>query len=189
MALFRTVITYLLIVVLLLHITLSEAREILVGGKENSWTISSSSSETLNKWPQKTRLKVGDVPVWHYKPGNDKVLEVTNEEYKTCISMDPIQEYHDGSTKIKLERSGVYYFITGAYDHCQKGLKLNVVVMSSNNVHHHHHGHGISPAPSPALPPQTSNIAPHHEPKLINFGMSIAVGIIGSLVAKDMIMI
>ncbi|PON41918.1 Phytocyanin domain containing protein [Parasponia andersonii] len=187
MALFTTVITYLLIVLLLL-ITLSEAREILVGGEENSWTIPSSSSETLNKWAQKTRFKVGDVLVWHYQPGNDTVLEVTNEDYVTCISMDPIREYHDGNTKIKLERSGAYYFITGAYDHCQKGLKLNVVVMSSN-VHHHNHGHGISTAPSPALPPQTSNVAPHHKPKLINFGMSIAFGIIGSLVAKYMLMI
>lgn len=37
-----------------------EAREFMVGGKENSWEVPSSPSQ-LNQWAQSNRFKVGDV--------------------------------------------------------------------------------------------------------------------------------
>jgi len=83
--------------------------------------------------------------VWKYESGKDSVLEVTREEYGSCSSSNPIKEYSDGNTKVKLDRPGPFYFISGAKGHCEKGQKLIVVVISPKHTFHR-----ISPAPSPA---------------------------------------
>lgn len=72
------------------------------------------------------------------------MLEVTREEYGNCSTSNPIKVYSDGNTKVKLERPGPFYFISGAKGHCEKGQKLIVVVMSPK-----HTLRAISPAPSP----------------------------------------
>jgi len=45
---------------LLLFGLLSEGREILVGGKSNTWKVPESRDETLNQWSGRTRFKIGD---------------------------------------------------------------------------------------------------------------------------------
>ncbi|XVF35569.1 hypothetical protein REPUB_Repub18cG0157200 [Reevesia pubescens] len=74
----------------------------------------------------------------------DSVLQVSKKDYETCNTSSPIAAYKDGNTKVKLEKSGAYFFISGAEGHCQKGQKLIVVVMSARSQLM-----GISPAPSP----------------------------------------
>ncbi|EXB86670.1 Early nodulin-like protein 1 [Morus notabilis] len=122
----------------------SEAKEILVGGKSDSWTIPSSQSQSLNKWAESTRFRIGDTLVWKYDGEKDWVVQVSKEDYLSCNSSSPIEEYKDGQTKVKLNKAGPYYFISGAKGHCEKGQKLIVVVLSPR------HRYAISPAPSPA---------------------------------------
>lgn len=66
------------------------------------------------------------------------------EDYVNCNTSNPITTYKDGNTKLLLDRSGPFYFISGAGGHCEKGQKLVVVVLSPR-----HRYTGISPAPSP----------------------------------------
>lgn len=82
--------------------------------------------------------------VWEYDGAKDSVLLVTKRDYVTCNTSSPVETYTGGSTKVKLERSGPYYFISGAQGHCEKGQKLIVVVISKRHS-------SISPAPSPAV--------------------------------------
>lgn len=82
--------------------------------------------------------------VWSYDGGKDSVLHVTKEDYVNCNTSNPIATYKDGNTKLLLDRSGPFYFISGAGGHCEKGQKLVVVVLSPR-----HRYTGISPAPSP----------------------------------------
>ncbi|KAE8656638.1 Endomembrane protein 70 protein family [Hibiscus syriacus] len=96
--------------------TFTEAKEILVGGKPDAWKIPSSESDSLNKWAENSRFRIGDS-----------------------------LEYKDGNTKVKLDKSGPFYFISGAQGHCEQGQKLHVIVMSQKRRYT-----GISPAPSPA---------------------------------------
>lgn len=58
----RNVFSLSIIVVLFFLIMLSftEAREHLVGGKNDSWKIPSSESDSLNHWAEKRRFLVGD---------------------------------------------------------------------------------------------------------------------------------
>ena len=67
------------------------------------------------------------------------------EHYRSCNISKPLGKYKDGDTKVELNTSGPFYFISGEEGHCQKGLKLVVVVMSER------HGEiPPSPAPNPA---------------------------------------
>ncbi|XP_028792715.1 early nodulin-like protein 1 [Neltuma alba] len=132
------------LVLLFLLFGLSAAREILVGGKTDAWKIPSSQSDSLNQWAERSRFQVGDHLVWKYEGGRDSVLQVSKEDYANCNTANPLGEYSDGNTKVRLDRPGPFYFISGANGHCEKGQKLVVVVLTPRNRHM-----GISPAPSP----------------------------------------
>ena len=82
--------------------------------------------------------------MWKYDGEKDSVLQVSKEDYLSCNIASPIAEHKDGETKVKLDKAGPYYFISGAKGHCEKGQKLVVVVLSPR-----HHSY-LSPAPSPA---------------------------------------
>ncbi|KAI3836220.1 hypothetical protein MKW92_037056 [Papaver armeniacum] len=116
----------LVLVNLIMFSNFSEAKDFLVGGKSNGWEIPSSpQSQPLNHWAQSSRFQLGD----------------SLESYLNCVLTKPIAEYKDGeNTKVELNKSGPYYFISGAKGHCEKGQKLIVVVMAPRST---------APAPSP----------------------------------------
>ncbi|KAK4747076.1 hypothetical protein SAY87_026113 [Trapa incisa] len=140
------IITSALVLVILLLTALTEAREILVGGKTGAWKIPTSEDDSLNSWAASSRFRVGDSLVWKYDGEKDSVLKVTRDGYLGCNTTSPIEEYDGGNNTVKLERSGAHYFISGAEGHCQKGEKLIVVVLSQRYRKYT----GVSPAPSPS---------------------------------------
>lgn len=93
--------------------------------------------------------------VWKYDGEKDSVLLVTKEAYINCNTTNPAANYSNGDTKVKLDRSGSFFFISGTKSNCVEGEKLHVVVMASRGGHHHtggfFTGSAPSPAPSPAL--------------------------------------
>ncbi|KAE8126072.1 hypothetical protein FH972_020819 [Carpinus fangiana] len=127
-----------------LFVSFTEAREFLVGSKTNAWKIPSSEAESLNKWAEASRFQIGDSLVWNYDPSKDSVLQVSEKDFESCSTSSPIAVYKDGSTKVKLDRSGAFYFISGAEGHCEKGQKLVTVVLSVRRQFSY-----VSPAPSP----------------------------------------
>ncbi|KAK6249175.1 hypothetical protein QUC31_020740 [Theobroma cacao] len=148
MASLRTLVRLLAIGLVLF--SFCEAKERLVGGSEDAWKIPVNSSDSLNQWAGKTRFKVGDFLIWKYDGKVDSVLQVTKEDYESCNTSKPIKEYKDGDTKVELDKSGPFYFISGADGHCQKGQKLVIVVMSENNWDHPDSPTPTAPAPAPA---------------------------------------
>lgn len=136
------------LVLLLLLSTFSEAKEILVGGKTDAWKVPSSESDSLNKWAESSRFGIGDYLVWKYDEAKDSVLEVTKEGYQSCNTTNPVVEHKDGTTKVKLERPGPHFFVSGAKGHCEQGQKLVVVVLTPRR-RHRYIDVVVSPAPSP----------------------------------------
>ncbi|MQL89263.1 hypothetical protein Taro_021836 [Colocasia esculenta] len=135
-----------LLVLLSILCTLSEAKEFLVGGDVAAWALPpSATSRPLSRWAEANRFQVGDSLVWKYDGKEDSVLQVTREDYLLCNTTNPLAEHRDGSTSVTLSKSGPYYFISGAEGACQKGEKLIVVAMSRR----HRHAAAASPAPSP----------------------------------------
>ncbi|XAR69986.1 hypothetical protein NMG60_11001786 [Bertholletia excelsa] len=141
--LFSSTLTVLMLLCLL---SFTEAREYLVGGKTDAWQIPSSESDSLNKWAESSRFLIGDSLVWKYDGEKDSVLQVSKKGYVHCNTSSPIAEYNDGNTKVTLDRSGPFYFISGAEGHCMQGQKMIVVVMSAK----HRRYLGVAPAPAPA---------------------------------------
>ncbi|CAJ1973634.1 unnamed protein product [Sphenostylis stenocarpa] len=150
----------------------SAAKELLVGGNIDAWKIPSSEVNSLNQWAEKSRFRVGDYLVWKYESGKDSVLEVTREEYANCSSSNPIKEYSDGNTKVKLDRPGPFYFISGQKGHCEKGQKLIVVVITPRTTIP-----PISPAPSPAEF-EGPAVAPTSSATTLQVGLVTALGVL-----------
>ncbi|RWW43087.1 hypothetical protein BHE74_00051287, partial [Ensete ventricosum] len=96
--------------------------------------------------------------VFRYRKDADSVLVVTKQDYDACNGANPIQKLEGGDSEFKLDRSGPFFFISGTPGNCQKGQKLQVVVLAVRNVKP-----GPSPpAPPPAIPP--SPLPPSERP-------------------------
>ncbi|CAN8265090.1 unnamed protein product [Cochlearia groenlandica] len=150
---------------LLLLADLACGKEILVGGKSTAWKVPSSPSDSLNKWAESLRFHVGDSLVWKYDEEKDSVLQVTKQAYISCNTTNPAANYTDGDTKVKLDRSGPFFFISGSKSNCVEGEKLHIVVMSTRGGHTGGFFAGSAPSPAPstavsgglAVPPATGS--------------------------------
>ncbi|KAG2245412.1 hypothetical protein Bca52824_092723 [Brassica carinata] len=137
----------------------SKPRVILVGGSAASWKVPDSHDKTLNHWAETNRFKVGDILVWKYDAKVDSVLQVTKEDYASCNTTKPLKHFNDGDTKFELEHSGTYFFISGAPDHCVKGEKITILVLSERNIRGGSRGcsdDGSPPSKTPAPAPNAA---------------------------------
>ena len=100
-------------------------------------------------------------------------MQVNKEDYANCNSSNPIEEYNDGNTKVKLDRPGPFYFISGAKGHCVQGQKLIVVVMSPKK-----RSIGVSPAPSPAELEEGPAVAPTSIAPVLRTGLVTVLGLL-----------
>ncbi|CAF2114059.1 unnamed protein product [Brassica oleracea var. botrytis] len=113
---------------------LGEARNFTVGGSVPGWKVPDPANNTLKNWAEGRRFIVGDTLVFHYdNKTNDSVLEVTEENYKNCITEKPVNEYKGEPAMVTLSVSGPHYFISGAPGNCQKDEKLIVAVQSTQH--------------------------------------------------------
>ncbi|XP_022862296.1 early nodulin-like protein 3 [Olea europaea var. sylvestris] len=90
---------------------------LVIDGENNLWAVSFSVDE-FNKWAKKTHFQIGDSLVLKYDSKIDSVLEVTKEDYKIYKNANPIKSHHGGETTISLEKLGLFFFISGAEEHC-----------------------------------------------------------------------
>ncbi|XP_013589592.1 PREDICTED: early nodulin-like protein 3 [Brassica oleracea var. oleracea] len=102
------------------------------------------------EYPLIQLFHVGDTLVWKYDGEKDSVPQVTKEAYINCNTTNPAASYTNGDRKVKLERSGPFFFISGSKSNCVQGEKLHIVVMSSRGCFFTW-GTAPSPAHSPAL--------------------------------------
>ncbi|KAF7806535.1 early nodulin-like protein 1 [Senna tora] len=173
-------LTILTLIFVFLLISPSHGRDFLVGGTHNSWALPLPSQDSLNRWAQNQRFTIGDSLLWKYDKKSESVLEVKEENYGSCNISDPVVSYNDGDTKVDLNRSGPFYFISGSEGHCQKGLKMSVVVLSTR-----HGGGRISspaPAPAPSPPDSQDEAAPAPAPHSGGVGGRLGGGGVGELV-------
>lgn len=77
----------------------------------------------------------------------DSVMIVDEDDYDDCNSEKPIYYANNGKSVVRLDRPGLFYFISGVAGHCKKGQKMIVKVL----------GQSSSPESSPPPPPPPSN--------------------------------
>lgn len=95
-------------------------------------------------------------------------MEVTEAEYEKCRSSHPIFYSNNGEdTRFRLDRSGLFYFISGVSGHCERGVKMIIKVLEPETP----------PSPSPPPSHHESAAAPlllhHHQLPLPSFIFSL----------------
>uniref|UniRef100_A0ACD5Y3V5 Uncharacterized protein n=1 Tax=Avena sativa TaxID=4498 RepID=A0ACD5Y3V5_AVESA len=136
-----------LAVLLLALIGASSATDFEVGA-DAGWIVPpAGQADTYNEWASKNRFLLGDSV--HFKYKKDSVMLVTEEEYNKCASAHPIFFSNNGDTEVHLDRSGLFYFISGVTGHCERGQKMAIKVIGPN-----------APPPAPPSPQQPSGAAP-----------------------------
>ncbi|CAJ1951107.1 unnamed protein product [Sphenostylis stenocarpa] len=121
------------------------AREFRVGGDLGWHEPAPNDTAFYNQWASINRFQVGDSLVFEYQ--NDSVVIVERWEYFHCDSTSPINMFDDGNSTVILDSPGMFYFISGTEDRCQKGEKLIVEVMSPHPI-------TKSPPSIASIPPQ-----------------------------------
>ncbi|KAF8378488.1 hypothetical protein HHK36_029830 [Tetracentron sinense] len=102
-------------------------------GDEKGWIVPSSKNDQIyNQWASEKRFQVNDAVRFKYK--KDSVLVVTDAEYEKCHSSYPIFFSNNGDTIFKLNRSELFYFISGVPGHCGRGQKMIIKVLDPENL-------------------------------------------------------
>ncbi|CAH8302164.1 unnamed protein product [Eruca vesicaria subsp. sativa] len=119
-----------------------------VGG-EDGWIVPESNKthgDIFNQWASHNRFKVDDTIRFKYK--KDSVLVVSEDEYKKCKATKPQFYSNNDDTLFKLDRPGLFYFISGVSGHCEKGQKMIIKVMETEST---------PDSPSPSSPSSSSS--------------------------------
>ncbi|GAB4842284.1 hypothetical protein Ancab_012254 [Ancistrocladus abbreviatus] len=131
----------LLFTILVMAVVVTTAKEFNVGDR---WRVPDANDSTLyNDWAGRKRFHVDDHLRFQYQ--NDSVLVVDKYGYYHCNTENPISSFADGNTLITLDQPGLFYFISGEPDHCKKGQRLIIDVMSP-------HQHFVASPPDSYLP-------------------------------------
>ncbi|GJT70329.1 early nodulin-like protein 1 [Tanacetum coccineum] len=133
--------------------------EFMVGGS-GDWSLASTA---YNQWAERSRFQIGDTVLFNYQAGKDSVVQVSKEDYNNCNSASPIAKYTDGHSKVKLDKSGPHYFISGLVENCKNNEKIVIVVMADRS------NPSSPPSPAPAgeespSPPPASEEFPSPPP-------------------------
>ncbi|KAI5651194.1 hypothetical protein M9H77_37199 [Catharanthus roseus] len=118
----------------------SSSSEFEVGGI-NGWIVPpANDSKFYNDWASEKRFQIGDSIRFKYM--KDSVMEVNEGDYNKCNSSRPNFFANTGNTIYNLDRSGYFYFISGASGHCEKGQRMIVKVLSQDQLDTRSGGHG-----------------------------------------------
>ncbi|KAF8408357.1 hypothetical protein HHK36_007506 [Tetracentron sinense] len=98
-------------------------------GETKGWVVPpANDSKLYNDWASENRFRIGDT--LRFKYAKDSVMVVIESDYKRCNSTRPVFFSNTGNTIFKLDRWGLFYFISGASGHCEKGQRMIVKVMA-----------------------------------------------------------
>ncbi|KAL6844376.1 hypothetical protein ACP4OV_026049 [Aristida adscensionis] len=124
-----------------------------VGG-DDGWAVPPTKDDgaAYNRWASKNRFLVGDSV--HFKYKTDSVMVVTEDDYSDCRASHPIFFSNNGDTDVRLDRPGLFYFISGVAGHCERGQRMIVKVIG-----HDAPPPAAAPATAPPSPPQPSGAA------------------------------
>ncbi|KAL7203917.1 hypothetical protein ACSBR2_017053 [Camellia fascicularis] len=136
-------------------------------------------------WVSGKTFRVGDTLLFTYA-STHSVDVVSQSDYNSCNTANPITPYTGGSTVVNLNTTGSMYFICPTGGHCQSGMKLAVTVAAAST------SPTGSPSP-PGTPPSTTSPPPPPPPpssgavgnfghkSFVVLGLSLLVGALSAL--------
>lgn len=86
-------------------------------------------------------------------------MEVSVEDYKKCNSSHPNFFSNTGNTVYHLNHSGYFYFMSGVSGHCERGQRMIIKVISSDQeTNSGGEKSSASPSASPSAPVLSSGV-------------------------------
>nr|GEX52638.1 putative cupredoxin [Tanacetum cinerariifolium] len=142
-----------------------------VGGAVGWRLPAANETELYNVWASRRRFHIGDSLRFRY---TDSVVMVEKWGFFHCDASQPIVYYNTGDTVVNLDKVGVFYFISGSEERCNKGQKmiLNVTasryhpptIASAPNYDPYHHAKMILNVTASRYHPPTIASAPKYDP-------------------------
>uniref|UniRef100_A0A7N0TSL1 Phytocyanin domain-containing protein n=1 Tax=Kalanchoe fedtschenkoi TaxID=63787 RepID=A0A7N0TSL1_KALFE len=140
-----------------LQMTSVRSREFEVGG-DNGWAIprpEEADRDFYNEWAAMHRFKINDT--LRFKQEKDSVVVVEEEEeYDRCKASRPVFFSNSDDAVFRLDRPGLFYFISGVSGHCERGQRMIVKVLDQDDHQHNNH---TSPPPSSSAHPDHNHAA------------------------------
>ncbi|KAL0349086.1 UNVERIFIED_CONTAM: Early nodulin-like protein 3 [Sesamum angustifolium] len=100
-------------------------------GDSAGWTITGVDYE---KWASTHSFKVGDTVVFKYDNESNDVIQVTEENYNTCNSEDPIDIFNSGNDELEYTNPGSFYYLCSFPNRClYNKQKIEIKVSASGN--------------------------------------------------------
>jgi hypothetical protein len=104
--------------------------------------------------------------VFRYDKGaGDGVLHVTQNDYDTCNTSQPLLRLTGGDSRFLLPNSGPYFFISADAGRCKAGERLIVVVLAIRDKDFRNMPSPLFPSSPPPPPPKSSSAPPPAQPK------------------------
>ncbi|KAF8696412.1 hypothetical protein HU200_037326 [Digitaria exilis] len=121
---------WLVVVVGLAAVASSSEAYVFYAGGRDGWVL--DPTESYNHWAGRNRFQVNDTIVFTHEEGVSSVLLVSEQDFDTCNTRSPVRrlEAVDGSSVLRFDRSGPFFFISSDEYRCQKGQKLYIIVMA-----------------------------------------------------------
>ncbi|KAK7391550.1 hypothetical protein VNO78_19966 [Psophocarpus tetragonolobus] len=108
-----------------------------------------------NNWSYSHFIRVGDSIEFKFDDKFYNLIQVSQQEYEHCTSLEPLRIYHSSPVIIPLKERGVLFFICSVPNYCSLGQKIVI------SVHERSFENPPSLSPSPSqvpttIPPQLS---------------------------------
>ncbi|KAL2230185.1 UNVERIFIED_CONTAM: Early nodulin-16 [Sesamum indicum] len=122
-------------------------------GDSAGWT---NTGVDYEKWASAHTFKVGDTVVFNYDKESNDVTRVTQENYETCNSNDPIETFNSGDDELEYSTPGNFYYICSFPNRClnnKQKVEINVSPSGNDTT-------PSPPAGTSTSPPGTSPSSP-----------------------------
>ncbi|KAF8781054.1 hypothetical protein HU200_001026 [Digitaria exilis] len=141
-------------------------------GDAKGWAVPpGNATDTLNRWATSHRFRVGDVLDFKYSK-KDSVLLVRRGDYDGCGAARPVRRLPGGGghTRFRLDRPGLFYFISGVPARCEAGERMVVHVVELGAT-------APAPAPAPAWMDEEPSHPSGDRPIPVAFRLFVAAGL------------
>nr|KYP55720.1 Blue copper protein [Cajanus cajan] len=111
----------------------TKAEDYEVGGSTGWTSFPPGGDSFYSKWAENFTFKVKDTLVFNFESGSHSVVELSKANYEKCEVDKSIKGYNSGPARVRLDRSGEFYFSCSFSGHCSSGQKLSIKVTGSGS--------------------------------------------------------
>ncbi|KAK2645903.1 hypothetical protein Ddye_021098 [Dipteronia dyeriana] len=134
------------------------AAEDYIVGNATGW-VSTQSAAFYTTWASRITFEVGDELVFTFATGAHDVAIVSKADFDSCNTANPISNITNGPATVRLNTTGLHYFICTFPGHCSR-QKLSITVAADDDTPPPPPTTTTGTTPPPPPPPPSSASPP-----------------------------